>query len=152
MFSRITIISLILVDKKKYQEAIPPAERAVQVSKRDRGPEHPETAKTPNTSGFLFQKIRGYAKAVTAQDNRFVPQHPMPSIIQAVDEYRPTTERSVPEKTSLEILVEKQSPNRLAPESFVLAARILLIRLRQTANQQPVYRCRLSDRTSEHLP
>jgi hypothetical protein len=33
-----------LIEQGKYQEAIPIAERAVEVAKRTRGPEHPETA------------------------------------------------------------------------------------------------------------
>ena len=33
-----------LIEQGKYQEAIPIAEKAVEVAKRVRGPEHPETA------------------------------------------------------------------------------------------------------------
>ena len=47
----------------KYQEAIPPAERAVDVAKRARGPEDPETATALNNLGLLFPKIGDYAKA-----------------------------------------------------------------------------------------
>ena len=46
-----------LFEQGKYQEAIPIAERAVEVSKRVWGPEQPETAKALNNLGFLFNKI-----------------------------------------------------------------------------------------------
>ena len=46
-----------LIEQGKYQEAIPIAEKAVEVAKRVRGPEHPETADALNNLGFLFQKI-----------------------------------------------------------------------------------------------
>src|ERR1700687_1112721 len=52
-----------LIEQGKYQEAIPIAERAVEVSKRVRGPEHPETVDALNNLGLLFQKIGDYAKA-----------------------------------------------------------------------------------------
>ncbi|MBV8418343.1 MAG: tetratricopeptide repeat protein, partial [Verrucomicrobia bacterium] len=52
-----------LVGQGKYQEAIPVAERAVEVSKRNRGPEHPEVADALNNLAFLFKEIGDYAKA-----------------------------------------------------------------------------------------
>ena len=52
-----------LIEQGKYQEAIPIAERAVEMAKRVRGPEHSETADALNNLGFLFKKIRDYAKA-----------------------------------------------------------------------------------------
>ena len=36
-----------LIEQGKYQEAIPMAERAVEMAKRVRGPEHSETADAP---------------------------------------------------------------------------------------------------------
>jgi len=52
-----------LIEQGKYQEAIPIAKRAVEVAKRARGPEQPETADALNNLGLLFQKIGDYAKA-----------------------------------------------------------------------------------------
>ena len=52
-----------LIEQGKYQEAIPIAERAVEVSKRVRGPEQPETVEALNNLGLLFQRIGDYAKA-----------------------------------------------------------------------------------------
>jgi len=52
-----------LIEQGKYQEAIPIAERAVEMAKRVRGPEHSETADALNNLGSLFKKIRDYAKA-----------------------------------------------------------------------------------------
>jgi tetratricopeptide (TPR) repeat protein len=52
-----------LMEQGKYQEAIPVAERALEASKRARGPEQPETADALNNLGFLFNKIGNYAKA-----------------------------------------------------------------------------------------
>src|SRR5260370_1331098 len=52
-----------LSEQGKYQEAIPIAERLVEVAKRALGPEHPETAVMVETLGFLFQKIGDNAKA-----------------------------------------------------------------------------------------
>jgi CHAT domain-containing protein len=52
-----------LIEREKYQEAIPIAERALAVAKRVRGPEQYETADALNSLGFLFQKIGDYAKA-----------------------------------------------------------------------------------------
>src|ERR1700736_6441974 len=49
-----------LIEQWKYQEAIPIAEKALEVAKRVRGPEHPETASALNNLGFLFQKIGDY--------------------------------------------------------------------------------------------
>jgi tetratricopeptide (TPR) repeat protein len=52
-----------LIEQGKYREAIPIAERAVEVSKRALGPEHRKTADALNDLGFLFQRIGDYAKA-----------------------------------------------------------------------------------------
>ena len=53
-----------LLEQGKYQDAIPIAERAVEVAKRVRGPEDPETADALNNLGVLFQKIGDYATLV----------------------------------------------------------------------------------------
>jgi tetratricopeptide (TPR) repeat protein len=47
----------------KYQEAIPIAERAIEVAKRARGPEQPVTAEALNNLAILFFKIGDYATA-----------------------------------------------------------------------------------------
>ena len=52
-----------LIEKEKYQEAIPIAERVVAVAKRVWGSEQPETVHTLDNLGFLFQKIGDYARA-----------------------------------------------------------------------------------------
>jgi tetratricopeptide (TPR) repeat protein len=52
-----------LIGQGKYREAIPVAERAVEVSKLNRGPEHPEVADALNNLAFLFKEIGDYAKA-----------------------------------------------------------------------------------------
>ena len=52
-----------LIEQGKYQEAIPTAERAVEVAKRTRGSEDPETAEALNNFGLLFKKTGDYAKA-----------------------------------------------------------------------------------------
>ena len=52
-----------LIEQGKYQEAIPIAERAVEVAKHTLGPDHPKTADALNDLGFIFQKIGNYAKA-----------------------------------------------------------------------------------------
>jgi tetratricopeptide (TPR) repeat protein len=52
-----------LIEQGRYQEAIPIAERAVEVAKRVWGPEHPETADALNSLGLVFEKIGEHAKA-----------------------------------------------------------------------------------------
>src|ERR1700738_3177764 len=52
-----------LIGQGKYQEAIPVAERAVEVAKHSLGADHPKTADALNYLGFIFQKIGNYAKA-----------------------------------------------------------------------------------------
>src|SRR5260370_25413500 len=52
-----------LIEQGKYQEAIPIAERAVEVSKRVRGPEHPDTALSLNNLGALYKVMGAYTKA-----------------------------------------------------------------------------------------
>jgi tetratricopeptide (TPR) repeat protein len=53
-----------LIEQEKYQEAIPIAQRALEVAKRVRGPQRAETAVALNDLGFLYKKIGGYSKAV----------------------------------------------------------------------------------------
>jgi CHAT domain-containing protein/Flp pilus assembly protein TadD len=52
-----------LVEQGKYQEAISIAERAVEVAKRARGRQSPETATVLSILGALFENIGEYAKA-----------------------------------------------------------------------------------------
>ena len=47
----------------KYQEAIPLAEKAVEIATRVRGPEDPETATSINNLGELYSNMHQYAKA-----------------------------------------------------------------------------------------
>jgi tetratricopeptide (TPR) repeat protein len=47
----------------KYQEAIPLAEKAVEIARRLRGPEDPDTATSLNDLGLLYKIIGEYAKA-----------------------------------------------------------------------------------------
>ena len=46
-----------------YQEAIPLAEQTVEVARRLRGPEHPDTAKSLGNLAGLYEYMRDYAKA-----------------------------------------------------------------------------------------
>ena len=48
-----------LIEQGKYQEAIPIAERAVELSKRVRGPEQPETVEALNNLGVLLSERSG---------------------------------------------------------------------------------------------
>jgi tetratricopeptide (TPR) repeat protein len=52
-----------LIKQGKYQEAIPIAEKAVEVAKRVRGPEDPDTTTALNNLGNLYQDMGEYAKA-----------------------------------------------------------------------------------------
>ena len=52
-----------LIEQGKYQEAIPIAERAVEVAKRLRGLEHPDMATSLDNLGLLYQVMEEYAKA-----------------------------------------------------------------------------------------
>src|SRR5271166_1153867 len=52
-----------LIQQGKYREAIPIAERAVEVAKRTRGQEDPETADALSNLGLLFQIMGDYVKA-----------------------------------------------------------------------------------------
>src|SRR5208282_894826 len=52
-----------LIEQGKYQEAIPIAERALEGSKRVRGPEQPETADALDNLAELYERMREYAKA-----------------------------------------------------------------------------------------
>ena len=52
-----------LIEQGKYQATIPFAERAVDVAKRVRGLDEPETAEALNNLALLFQNTSDYAKA-----------------------------------------------------------------------------------------
>jgi|SRR5271166_25268 len=52
-----------LYAKGNYQEAIPLAEKAVEIARRLRGPDHPETALTLNNLAELYEAMGEYAKA-----------------------------------------------------------------------------------------
>jgi tetratricopeptide (TPR) repeat protein len=52
-----------LIGEEKYQEAIPIAERAVEMAKRTRGSENTDTPDALNNLGLLFRKSGDYAKA-----------------------------------------------------------------------------------------
>src|ERR1700747_3339985 len=52
-----------LIERGKYQEALPIAQRALEVAKRARGPKHPETIDALNNLGLIFKNIEDYAKA-----------------------------------------------------------------------------------------
>src|SRR5271154_6698955 len=52
-----------LIEQRRYQEAIPIAERAVEAAKRALGPENPGTAVVMINLGFIFEKIGSYARA-----------------------------------------------------------------------------------------
>ena len=57
-----------LLQQRKYKEAIPIAEKAVETGKRIRGAEHPDTAKELNLLGRLYQEVGAYAKAEPLYD------------------------------------------------------------------------------------
>ena len=57
-----------LLQQRKYKEAIPIAEKAVETAKRIRGPEHPDTATKLNLLGRLYQEVGAYAKAEPLYD------------------------------------------------------------------------------------
>src|SRR5271165_4897692 len=52
-----------LIAQGKYQEAIPIAERAVEVAKRLHGLEHPDMATSLNNLAVLYDTVHEYAKA-----------------------------------------------------------------------------------------
>src|SRR5215469_3246395 len=52
-----------LLKQGKYQEAIPLAEKAVDIARRLRGPEHRDTATTLNNLASLYDDLGEYAKA-----------------------------------------------------------------------------------------
>ena len=52
-----------LFKQGKYQEAIPLAEKAVEIAKRVYGPEHPDTATSLNNLAVLYRDMGEYAKA-----------------------------------------------------------------------------------------
>jgi tetratricopeptide (TPR) repeat protein len=75
-----------LIEQGKYQEAIPIAERALEMAKRARGPEQPETADALNNLGFLFQKTGDYAKAEPLYQEALriaqkTPEHPYTAMV-----------------------------------------------------------------------
>ena len=72
-----------LIQQGKYREAIPVAEKAVEVAKRTWGQEHPETAEALSNLGLLFQIMGDYAKAeplfkeaLRIQQKVLGPEHP----------------------------------------------------------------------------
>jgi tetratricopeptide (TPR) repeat protein len=72
-----------LIQQGKYREAIPIAEKAVEVAKRTRGQEDPETAEALSNLGLLFQIMGDYAKAeplfkeaLRIQQKVLGPEHP----------------------------------------------------------------------------
>jgi tetratricopeptide (TPR) repeat protein len=72
-----------LIEQGKYQEAISIAERAVEVAKRVRGLEHPETATNLNNLGELYRAMHEYTKAepllqeaLRIRQKIFGPEHP----------------------------------------------------------------------------
>ena len=54
---------LTLYKQGKYKEAIPLAEKAVELAKRVYGPEHPNTARSLDKLASLYQSMGEYAKA-----------------------------------------------------------------------------------------
>jgi tetratricopeptide (TPR) repeat protein len=52
-----------LCEQAKYQEALPIAQRAVELAKQGHGPEHSDTANALNNLGFIFYQTGDYAKA-----------------------------------------------------------------------------------------
>ena len=52
-----------LIEQGKYQEGVPIAERAVEVAKRVRGPEHSDTATSLNNLAALYREMGEYGKA-----------------------------------------------------------------------------------------
>src|SRR5208282_139567 len=54
-----------LFEQGKYQEAIPLAEKAVELAKRVYGPEQPNTATSLNNLALLYLDMGEYAKAET---------------------------------------------------------------------------------------
>src|SRR5260370_26983327 len=52
-----------LFEQGKYQEAMPLAEKAVELAKRVYGPEHPGTAESLNNLALLYESMGEYAKA-----------------------------------------------------------------------------------------
>ena len=106
-----------LIEQGKYQEAIPIAERAVELSKRVRGPEEPETVEALNNLGLLFQKIGDYAKAeplyqeaLRIRQKVLGPEHPdtVTSLDNLADLYRDMDEYAKAEPLYQEALRIRQ--------------------------------------------
>lgn len=67
----------------RYQEAIEPAQRAIAISERTFGPEHPNTATALNNLGLLYQASGAYAtaaplflRALAIREKAVGPEHP----------------------------------------------------------------------------
>ena len=52
-----------LITQQRYQEALPIAQRAVEVARRARGPEQPETVIALYNLGVIFDELGDYARA-----------------------------------------------------------------------------------------
>ena len=52
----------------RYQEAIPLAQRALAITEKARGPEHPDTAVSLNNLAMLYQAISAYAEAAPLRE------------------------------------------------------------------------------------
>ena len=67
----------------RYQEAIPLAQRALAITEKARGPEHPDTAVSLNNLAMLYQAISAYADAAPLYEHALAiiekalgPEHP----------------------------------------------------------------------------
>jgi len=66
-----------LIEQGKYQEALPIAEKAVEVAKRARGPEHLDTADALNNLGLLFKKSGDYASKLDQAMGEYAKAEPL---------------------------------------------------------------------------
>ena len=71
----------------RYQEAIPLAQRALAITEKARGPEHPDTAVSLNNLAMLYQAISAYAEAAPLYEQALAiiekalgPEHPNTAI------------------------------------------------------------------------
>ena len=67
----------------QYQEAIPLAQRALAITEKARGPEHPDTAAALSNLAMLYQTISAYAEAAPLYEHALAilqkalgPEHP----------------------------------------------------------------------------